>query len=432
MGRRKGRWAAVILPAVVIAGLAWCGWRWWDVRRYRADMARIEAAMQEGRYAVAVRDLSALLTRRPDSDRANYLLGLCEKARGRAGEADAAWARVPPDSPLGGRAVASRMDMLIEQGRLADAEHLIEREAAARGSEGTALRMLLIPTLVQEGRETEAARLIESRWRSLEAKGEGASEQAINLARLHMELRWDAPPLDSIRGYLDQVGRLVPDDDRIWLGRANLAIRAGSYEEASRWIDACLGRRPDDPSVWRARLAWAMKTNRLADVRTALKHLPAEWSTLAEVHRLSAWLASACGDVERERRELAALVAAAPEDFEARERLERLPRAESDGRVGDELGRSRPEIERDQARYRELHRRNQPARDAEEMARLAERLGHPFEAIVFLTAALAEEPVRSDLRQARRRFEEVAQPGDGAGRSLFDRVGIDCGGGTPT
>ena len=57
--------------------------------------------------------------------------------------------------------------------------------------------MLLIPTLVQEGRAEEAQRLIESRWRSLDAKGEGASEQAINLARLHMELRWNVPPVDD-------------------------------------------------------------------------------------------------------------------------------------------------------------------------------------------------------------------------------------------
>ena len=82
------------------------------------------------------RDLSDLLARRPDWDRAAYLLGVCKKARGRPQEADAAWAGIGPDSSLGGRAVADRMDLLIEQGRLADAEDLIEREAAARGPEG--------------------------------------------------------------------------------------------------------------------------------------------------------------------------------------------------------------------------------------------------------------------------------------------------------
>ena len=192
-------------------------------------MARIEDAMQAGRYAVAARDLSALLARSINTDRTAYLLGVCEKARGRMREADAAWARIPPDSPFSGRAVTGRMDMLTEQGRLAEAEHFIERAAiGARGTEGSGLRMLLIPSFMQEGREEEARRLIESRWRNLDANGQGASEQAINLARLHMELRWNVPPAGAVGEYLDQAGRLAPDDDRIWLGRANLAIRAGS------------------------------------------------------------------------------------------------------------------------------------------------------------------------------------------------------------
>ena len=57
-----------------------------------------------------------LLDRSPDSDRANYLLGMCEKARGRTREADTVWARIPPDAPFGSRAVSSRMDLLIERG----------------------------------------------------------------------------------------------------------------------------------------------------------------------------------------------------------------------------------------------------------------------------------------------------------------------------
>jgi len=323
------------------------------------------------------------------------------------------------------------MDMLIERGRLADAEHFIEHATDARGSEGSALRMLLIPTFVQEGREEEAERLIESRWRNLDANGEGASEQAINLARLHMELRWNVPPVDSVRAYLDQVGRLAPDDDRIWLGRANLAIRVGSHGEAARWIDACLLRRPDDRSVWRARLDWAMRTNRLAVVRTALKHLPAEPAAPAEVHCLLAWLAAACGDIERERRELTSLITEAPEDFEALERLEKLEQREAAKTVAADLRRRRAEIERARARYRELYRRNQPARDAEEMARLAERLGHRFEAIVFLTAALADEPDRPDQRKALHRLKEPAHEPDHAGRSLFDTLPADCGGNEP-
>ena len=292
--------------------------------------------------------------------------------------------------------------------------------------------MLLIPIFVQEGRVEEAERLIESRWRNLDAKGEGASEQAINLARLHMDLRWNPPPIDSIRAYLDQAGGLVPDDDRIWLGRAHLAIRVGLYDEAARWIDACLRRRPDDRPVWRARLDWAVRTNRLADARTAMKHLPADQATPAEVHRLSAWLASACGDTGRERRELAALTAVAPEDFQALERLETLEQRGGEKTVGAELRLRRAEIERAQALYRELYRRNQPARDAEEMARLADRLGHRFEAVVFLTSAMADEPDRGDLRETLRRPWKADPVPDDAARTLFDRLPTDCGGESST
>ena len=124
-------------------------------------------------------------------------------------------------------------------------------------------------------------------------------------------------------------------------------------------------------------------------------------------------------------------VAEAPEDFEALERLETLER-QSAKTPAARPRRRRAEIERDQLRYRELYRRNQPARDAEEMASLAERLGHRFEAILFLTAALAEELGRDDLREARHRLDEVGHdPPPEEGRSLFDRLRIDCGGERP-
>jgi enediyne biosynthesis protein E4 len=421
---RGGRWSAVILSTIVIGGLGWCGWRWWEVHRYRQAMAAIDEAMRSGLYATAVRDLSALLHGSHGSERAAYLLGICEKARGRFREADAAWAAIPSGSLFSKRAVAGRMDLLIEQGRLADAEQLIDRAADDDRSEASALRTILVPILVHEGRTEEAQRLIESRWRSLDARGDGSTEQAVNLARLHMELRWNVLPVEVVREYLDQVGRLAPEDDRIRLGRANLAIRTASYDEAKKLIDECLRRQPDDRAVWRARLDWAMRTDRLDEARAALKHLPAELATPAEVHRLSAWLASRCGDVERERDELAARVAEAPEDFEALERLETLERQSAKSPAARPR-RRRADIERDRMRYRELYRRNQPARDAEEMASLAERLGHRFEAILYLTAAIAEEPDRADLRGHLHRLGESARGPGGANRSLFDELPSD-------
>ena len=431
MQRRMGRWSAILVASIIIGALGWCGWRWWDVRRYRNAMAGIDDAMRNGRYATATRELSALLARSPESDRANYLLGVCEKSLGRAREADAAWAAIPADSPFNGRAFAGRADLLIEQGRFADAEQLITRATDEFGSEGSARRMILIPIFVQQGRAQDAKRLIESRWRTLDAQGEGTIEQAVNLARLHMEMRWNVPPAVTLREYLEQVGRLAPDDDRIWLGRANLAIRTGSYDEAARWIDDCLRRRPDDRAVWRARLDWSMRTNRLAEARAALSHLPAGLTTPAEFHAVSAWFASKCGDMERERNALAAVVAEAPEDFEALERLEKLEQQHSAKTAPAASRRPRTEIEHDQTRYRDLYRRNQPARDAEEMARLAQRLGHRFEAILFLTAATAEEPDRVDLRENLDRLRKVADEPDDNRQNPFDALPKNCDGDEP-
>ncbi len=428
MRRQAGRWSAVIVSVIVIGGLGWCGWRWWDVRRNRSAMAAIDDAMRHGRYATAARQLSARLERSPGSDRDRYLLGVCEKASGRLREADTAWAAIPPNSPFLGRAVAGRMDLLIEQGRFAAAENLIELAAAADfGAEASAsaIRLSLIPILIQEGRAEEARRLVESRWQSLDAIGEGEPEQAVNLARLHMELRWDVPPSEPLRDYLDRLSRLAPDDDRIWLARANLATRSGQYDDAGRLLDDCLRLRPDDAAVWRARLVWSLQTDRLAEARAALGHLPPDLTTPAEVHHLAALLASKCGDSDRERRELADLAADAPEDLEALERLETLePAAET----AASRRRQREEIERDQKRYRALYHRNQPARDAEEMARLAERLGQRFEAILFLTVAIAEEPNRAELRRDLHRLKEAAREPDGRIQGLVDRLPKDCAG----
>ncbi len=65
MWGRRGRATAIIMTALFIGGLCWCGWRWWNVRQFRDAMARIEDAMQNGHYALAGRDLWALRARRP-------------------------------------------------------------------------------------------------------------------------------------------------------------------------------------------------------------------------------------------------------------------------------------------------------------------------------------------------------------------------------
>ncbi|MFI5455379.1 MAG: tetratricopeptide repeat protein [Isosphaerales bacterium] len=416
--RVQHRWTLVLLLAIVALGLLWGGWKWSEVRRYRRAISEIEEDIEAGRNALAARNLVALLAWNPSSDQAAYLLGVCEKARGRSEAASEAWARVPPDSSFAPRAIQGRMELEIERGRLADAERLIKDAMLDPRGDASGLGLLLGPVYCLQGRSEEAERFIQARWNHLAGTGQGASEAAINLVRLHIEQQRTSTPVEEVRSLLDQAAQSAPKDERIWLAKANSAIRAGSYDEAARWLDACLRGRPDDVPVWRARLNWAMATGRVEEVREAMEHLPAAESTPAQVQKLAAWFAAQHGDAAAEQRALERLITADPADFIALDRLAELAVKDGQPDRADELRRKKIEIDRLRARYLKLHERYQPRRDAAEMARLAEQLGRRFEARAFLTVAVAVDPERTDLGNDLTRLNQQTEINDEPGRTL--------------
>jgi thioredoxin-like negative regulator of GroEL len=411
--RRSG---VPLVFALLCAGvLAWAGWAAWTTRRYRSSMDEINAEVAAGRFGMAGRKLEKLLAWKPDADEAAYLLGICERGRGRVREAAAAWARVAPGSAYSERAILAPMSLFHDSGQLAAAEQFINDTAQDPRNVRSAVRVLLAPIYSQLGRLEEAERLIEARWEHLSETRELTPDKAIVLVRLLIELKWKGIPIETIRGYLDQTGRAAPQDDRVWLGRANLAIRTGAFDEAEQWLNACLRARPEDVAVWRARLRWGMKSSRIDVVRQALTHVPAEELAPAEIHRLKAWLCAQRADIEAERRELERVVALDPADLAALDRL---------GQLSDQAGQhdrlaklvaKKADIGQMKERYIKLYERNQPVRDAAEMAHLAEQLGSAFEARVFLTVAIGEDPDREDLRQDLQRVAKspkmVAKPG---------------------
>jgi enediyne biosynthesis protein E4 len=418
-GSRR-RW--MLLTAVLCGvGLVWCGWAWWTDRRTRSAMEEIESEIVSGRYAIACRNLEKLLSWKADPNGGiAYLLGSCELARGRPEAAGLAWARVVPGSAFSEKAIRGRMRLSYQSGEQAGAERVIEAAALDRRSDRTALRASLVPMFSEQGRTDEAERLIEDRWEHLNAIGEGALEPAIKLLLLHIGLTLTPTPVEKVRAALEQAARLAPDDDRVWLGRANLAIRTGDYDEASRCLDECERLRPNDTPVWRARLNWGIATNRINVVQAALHHLPAAEATPAQIGRLKVWFAANRHDAGGERRELESLLASDPADRTALDRLAHLAEIAGDPAQAVELRRRKDEIDALRSRYEKLYERKQPLRHAVEMAHLAERLGRRFEAQVFLTLAIHADPDREDLRRELARLGQSEPTVAGQARTLAE------------
>jgi tetratricopeptide (TPR) repeat protein len=301
------------------------------------------------------------------------------------------------------------MRLLQEDGRLAEAERLVSEAARDRRNHRTSLRVGLVPILVESGRQAEAIELIEDHWEYLNSLGQGALDPAIQLLLRHIEVTTGAAASDAVQTSLDEAARRAPGDDRVWLGRANLAIRTGDMKDAEQWLDSCERKRPDDRAVWRARLEWAMATDRIDAVERAMTHLPDVASLSAARHRIHAWLAGHRGDLAKERSELELLIAADPGNLSAFDRLIDLHKKGSQPALAAEVFRKRNAVRELLGRYMMLHGRKQPIRDAEELARIAEQLGRGFEARGFLTIAVFQEPGREDLREKLRTFDSRLQ-----------------------
>jgi enediyne biosynthesis protein E4 len=416
----RGARIALVLLAVIAPGLAWGGWVWWNARSCRKILADSRNDIATGHPGRAAQRLRNLLSWKPDSDEAAYLLGNCEKLRGLPQAAAAAWTRVSPGSPFAPQAIQSRLEMDLASGRLAAAEQLARGALVNPRIDGSRLALFLGLMYARQGRGEEAARLIETIWNRLVQRGQANWERAISLARLHIRLRLDPPPLEAVRAFLDQAAGRAPDDDRVWLGRANLAVRAGRYDEADRLLDVCLKLRPEDVPVWRVRLRWALAANRVDAAREAAHHLPAAESSPAQAHVLASWLAARQGDVEKEQRALERVLAVDPGDMAARGRLIELAVKNGKPERAAELRGEQAEMEMLQDRYRALAERNQPFRDAAEMAGLAEKLGQPFEARTFLTVAVAVDLERHDLRDKLVWLNQEAVAESRPGRTLAE------------
>ena len=195
--------------------------------------------------------------------------------------------------------------------------------------------------------------------------------------------------------------RHAPDDDRVWLARANLAIHAGRLDEAARWLDACAGAGPMIRSSGGRGSAGPGPPAASTRPDDAWRTCPSTGSRSPRRCPSCAWLAARRGRPDAERAALEALIERVPGDTAALERLAVLAVESGQPARAAELRRRKAEADRDTEGYYRILEGPSPLARAAELAELAGSLGRGFEARGWWALAANELPGRRDRRGRR-------------------------------
>jgi len=369
--------------------------------------------MAAGSYNTARKQLMELSPSNAGGGEVEYLLGLCELHYGRRAAALAAWEQVAPTSPFAARALIQRALATMDAGQYTRAEEMLD--AARRRATGTDALGLLhaLGVLYEiEGRQGDLRKSMIERWQYTD------SPEAL----VRKLAAYDSEPL--LLGRIRQTLEKNPyDDDRIWLGRANLAIRTGKLDGAIKILEHCLKKRPNDPVVWRAELELAQAAGDLALAWRALEPLPADEVSDVELARIRARLVAGRSDIQTERRALSALVKQDPGDTAALDRLAALAAGAGDDQEVARLRARIAEVTAAKERYRSLIKIESAGADLAELARLAEFLGRTIEARGWALLRDGKldrpEPARAPLAPEGRAGRSGAD-GTGPGRSVAE------------
>ncbi|HZW32004.1 MAG TPA: FG-GAP-like repeat-containing protein [Isosphaeraceae bacterium] len=399
-----------LFGCATLGAAAWIAVQW----QAQAGLSRARRAMAAGRFDLARAQLEGLAIQWPGRPEVDFDLGLCAEAMGDLDAALTAWARVPLRTRFSARAAAGRARILQDRGQFAGAEEVLTAAADDADPNDQEVRPALDRLLWYQGRFPELHRRFERRWSRATDRGDALRQLAL--------LDFEPFPVDRVRAVLEQAAARSPDDDRVWLGRANLAVRTGQLDQAAPLLDRCLRRRPHDVAVWRARLDWGLAALDAREVVRCLPHLPVDSAAPGESLALQAWLAARRGDVAAEHWALERLLDEQPGRIEALERLAEL--AIRSGQLDRAAGLRRQKAERDRARarYRTLIFQADLTPAVPELARLAERLGRRFEARGWATELLARESTRAEARQLLARLDRTEPRSHPPGRTLAQVV----------
>ncbi len=270
----RGWWLALALMAVVGVAM-WCGREWWIAWRYRQAIEVIKEQIEGGHHTLAVRDLRFLLAHGGDTARTLYLLGFCERARGNPDAAAEVCGTGPVVLPVRdrGRAGPDGDGRRARPARRCRTDHppRPRRPADRRIRAGAGVRACLRQGRPGRGRP-------------------GADRGGLDAPERSRPGRYgtgDPPGPDARRGRVagrpGRSGSLPPRSSRTPdAGRRSRLAGKSQPGDPHRLVRRggavarrLLARQPDDVSVWRARLAWAMASNRVEEALEAQGHLPA-------------------------------------------------------------------------------------------------------------------------------------------------------------
>jgi tetratricopeptide (TPR) repeat protein len=378
----------------VAAALAYGRWR------YHAELDLAKRDMDQKAFAAAAIRLTAVSDRWPEQGEPDYLLGICHEAEGKVAEALADWGRVPEDARDAADAALRRARLALEHGRFALAEECLNRLVQRPGERLDDVEALLYQLFWLTGRTEDARRLLQTQWTR--------TNREIDILQKLWLLSGTSYPLDGVRETLEKAAGEAPDDDRVWLGLADLAIRTGRFDDAEGWLKRALSKRPRDPVVWRARLNWALAADRIEELARVAPHVPLERVSPSELLAIRARLARRRGDAESEQMLLSALLDDEPGDSVVVERLIDLVSRTGQRERVDELRRQKNQLDQANERYRKLISVPDPSPHFAELARAAESLGLKFESKAWWTLRARQVRDDPDAFAALKRLETPA------------------------
>lgn len=407
--------AALVGSVGLAIGLGW--WKATEFVQLRAELRLARADFDARRYQDSSSRFARLAARWPGRADLEYWLGASEMMAGQPDAALEAWGRVPDgysETPL---AALSRGRLALEIGRYGLAESSLEHASVQGGSTSTEARRLLGRLYWMTGRRDEYQRLLR--------KEVSSQLDPSETLRLLWSLDNDPDPIAGIAQMLEKAKDVAPDDDRVWLALADLAIRRGRVQEADSWLTRCEEARPTDLAVWRVRLNWAIAADRPEEVPRAAVHIPDSGISRENILAIRAYLCGKHGDRVGQRVALEELVILAPGDTSALERLIDLVTRYSDSERVAKLRKHKAEIDSWRARYRTLINLPELIPHAAELARAASVIGRRFDARAWWGLAKRRDPSLKNEAEAALKIlvEPPLTPAAKSDQTLADVLG---------